>query len=97
MAWSRFLSRQPSTRSHHISASVFVFVFIIRLIALTRLTWSPFLLPIGGDMYFYDDWARKILHGQLTDHLAFYGLPLYAYLLALIYKILGDKIGRAHV
>src|SRR4026207_925184 len=91
MAWSKVLSRQPSIRSHQISAYVFVFVFIIRLIALTRLTWSPFLLPIGGDMYFYDDWARKILHGQFTDHLAFYGLPLYAYLLALIYKLFGDS------
>jgi len=42
-----------------------------------------------GDMHFYDDWAQRILHGQLTDHLAFYGLPLYAYLLALIYKLAG--------
>ena len=91
MAWSKILSRQPNARSHHISAYIFAFVFLIRLIALTRLTWSPFLLPVGGDMYFYDDWARKILHGQFTDHLAFYGLPLYAYLLALIYKLFGDS------
>ena len=40
-------------------------------------------------MYFYNDWALRILHGQWTDHLAFYGLPLYAYLLAGIYKICG--------
>lgn len=91
MAWSKIHSGQPNIRSHDISAYVFVFVFLVRLIALTRLTWSPFLLPIGGDMHFYDDWARKILQGQLTDHLAFYGLPLYAYLLALIYKIFGDS------
>jgi len=40
-------------------------------------------------MYFYNDWALRILHGQWTDHLAFYGLPLYAYLLAGIYKVCG--------
>jgi tetratricopeptide (TPR) repeat protein len=40
-------------------------------------------------MYFYNDWALRILHGQWTDHLAFYGLPLYAYLLAAIYQIAG--------
>jgi hypothetical protein len=40
-------------------------------------------------MHFYNDWARRILHGQLTDHLAFYGLPGYAWLLALLYRILG--------
>lgn len=40
-------------------------------------------------MRFYDDWARRILHGQLTDHLAFFGLPLYPYLLALFYRVFG--------
>jgi uncharacterized membrane protein YqjE len=40
-------------------------------------------------MHFYNDWALRILRGQWTDHLAFYGLPLYAYLLAAIYKIAG--------
>jgi cytochrome c-type biogenesis protein CcmH/NrfG len=68
---------------------VFAFVVLVRLIALARLTSSPFLLPSGGDMHFYDDWARQILRGQLTGHFAFYGLPLYAYLLAFLYKLFG--------
>ena len=38
-------------------------------------------------MHFYDDWAQRIVNGQLTDHLAFYGLPGYAYLLAALYQI----------
>ena len=42
-------------------------------------------------MYFYNDWALRILHGQWTDHHAFYGLPLYPYLLALIYKLFGSS------
>src|SRR4029077_10912157 len=68
---------------------LFVFVLLIRLIVLARLTLSPFLLPTGGDMHFYDEWAKRILHGYFTDGHAFYGLPLYAYLLALIYRIAG--------
>ena len=48
---------------------------------------SPFLLPSRGDMHFYNDWAQRILRGQLTDHLAFYGLPLYPYLLAILYRV----------
>ena len=68
---------------------IFALVFLLRIIVLARLTFSPFLLPMRGDMHFYDDWAQRILRGQLTDHLAFYGLPLYAYLLALIYKLAG--------
>ena len=68
---------------------IFAFVFFVRLIVLTRFASSSSLLPLSGDMHFYDDWARQILQGRLTDHLAFYGLPLYAYLLALLYKIFG--------
>ena len=84
----RFLK---SALRHSVGAShyIFVAVFLLRIVVLTRLTGSPFLLPMRGDMHFYDDWAQRILHGQLTDHLAFYGLPLYAYLLALIYKLAG--------
>lgn len=40
-------------------------------------------------MYFYNDWAQRILQGQLTDHHAFYGLPLYPFLLAALYALFG--------
>ncbi|MDQ6911795.1 MAG: tetratricopeptide repeat protein [Verrucomicrobiota bacterium] len=40
-------------------------------------------------MHFYNDWALRILHGQWTDHRAFYGLPLYPYFLAVLYKLFG--------
>jgi Tfp pilus assembly protein PilF len=94
MAWNQLLSRRLSLGSAfrgspRLGHYVFAFVFLIRLIALARLSSSPFLLPSGGDMHFYDDWARQIVQGRFTDHLAFYGLPLYAYLLAFLYKIFG--------
>jgi len=40
-------------------------------------------------MHFYEEWALRIVGGQLTDHQAFYGLPLYPYLLAVFYKLFG--------
>lgn len=40
-------------------------------------------------MHFYDEWAQRIARGELTDHRAFYGLPLYPYLLALLYSAFG--------
>jgi tetratricopeptide (TPR) repeat protein len=40
-------------------------------------------------MHFYNEWAQRILHGELTDHHAFYGLPLYPYLLAFLYLLFG--------
>src|SRR5438270_1417221 len=64
-------------------------VLLLRLDSLAWLTTSASLLPLGGDMYFYNDWARRILQGHATEHLAFYGLPGYAYLLALVYRVFG--------
>jgi tetratricopeptide (TPR) repeat protein len=68
---------------------VFATVLLVRLFVLGRLAGSAFLLPTGGDMHFYDDWAQKIMAGGLADHHAFYGLPGYAYLLAGLYKLCG--------
>jgi tetratricopeptide (TPR) repeat protein len=68
---------------------VFAFVFLVRLIALARLASSPLLFPSGSDTQFYDDWAKQILHGHWTDHQAFYGLPLYPFLLAFLYRVFG--------
>jgi TolA-binding protein len=85
VSFFKWLFRQSLGLAHYI----FAFVLLVRLIVLLRLTVSPFLFPMRGDMHFYDNWAQRILHGQLTDHFAFYGLPLYAYLLALIYKLAG--------
>ena len=75
----------------HLRPAHYVFggVLLIRVVVLARLTASPYLLPTRGDMHFYDEWARRILSGELSDHLAFYGLPGYPYLLAALYKIAG--------
>ena len=76
---------------HSIGLSHYIFaaVLFLRLIVLARLSASAFLIPSSGDMQFYNEWARHILNGQWTDHHAFYGLPLYPYLLAFLYKIFG--------
>ncbi len=46
---------------------VFAAVLLVRLFVLWRLAGSAFLLPTRGDMHFYDDWAQKVVGGQLTD------------------------------
>ena len=70
---------------HYILAAV----FLARLVLLIRFSSSPLLLPTGSDMHFYNEWAREVLHGHWTDHKAFYGLPLYPFLVALLYRIFG--------
>jgi Tfp pilus assembly protein PilF len=80
-------------RRHALSPSHYLFaaVFLLRLIVLVRLTGSPFLLPNSGDMHFYNEWAQRILRGQVHEHHAFYGLPLYPYLLACFYALFGHS------
>jgi len=87
------LKSDPQARRFSLGPAhgIFIFVFAIRLAALLRLTHSPLLIPSRGDMHFYDDWAKQILHGQMTAHLAFYGLPGYAYLLAGLYRLFGGN------
>jgi len=70
---------------------LFAAVFLLRLLFLARFSTSPFFLPSRGDMHFYDDWAQRILRGELADHGAFYGLPGYPYLLAFFYKLCGSN------
>src|SRR4051812_24187657 len=68
---------------------IFCSALLVRLWALSRFTYSAAINPSGSDMLFYQQWAQRILAGQGTDHHAFYGLPLYAYYLAAIYRIFG--------
>ena len=78
-----------SLRALPLPAYVFVAVLVLRLLVLARFAESPFLIPPQGDMHFYNEWAQRILRGELTDYRAFYGLPLYAYLLAALYQLFG--------
>jgi tetratricopeptide (TPR) repeat protein len=71
------------------AAFVFAGTLALRLIIISRLSSSPFLLPARGDMHFYSEWARRILEGHYSDGFAFYGLPGYAWLLAFLFKIAG--------
>ena len=70
---------------------IFLVVLGLRLATLLRLTHSSLLIPARGDMHFYNDWARQILHGQYSQPLAFYGLPGYAYALAALGRLFGEN------
>ena len=71
---------------------VFIVAILLRLLVLARYTATPYFAQQMGDMKFYHDWALRIVAGQFTDGHAFYGLPGYAYLLALVYKVVGPNL-----
>src|SRR5690606_3054025 len=73
----RSFSRNPAV-------VVFTVALLAQVFVVSRLAASEHLVPEGGDMRFYLDWGRRIFSGQWTDHHAFYGLPGYAYWLAVL-------------
>ena len=73
----------------HWGRVLFAFTLLVRGWVLWRATGVDSFVPDQGDMKFYNDWARRIAGGEWTDHRAFYGLPLYPYLLAGVYGLVG--------
>ena len=62
---------------------------ILRLSHLATIQDSPFYRHLFLDLRFYDDWALRIAGGEWLGEQAFFQDPLYAYAVAVIYKILG--------
>jgi tetratricopeptide (TPR) repeat protein len=89
LAQSHPVKFSRSQAAHLLPFALFAAILLLRLVSLAQLSGSPLLFPSNGDMSFYNDWARRILHGAGGERLAFYGLPGYAYLLAAIYELFG--------
>ncbi len=72
-----------------VASVLFAVALGVRLLDLSLLSASPYWIPDSGDARFYEDWALRILRGEWTDGMAFYGLPGYPYLLAGFYWVFG--------
>jgi len=89
---------RPAQRSDtFIFLGIAALAFSIRLIYLNQIKTSPFFEPLqfGLDDYLYDTWAQAIAKGDLLGQGVFYGLPLYPYLLGLVYWLFGHNIFAA--
>jgi 4-amino-4-deoxy-L-arabinose transferase-like glycosyltransferase len=51
---------------------------------------SPFFQPLLLDAKYYHDWALRILRGDVGG--VFYGLPLYPFFMAAVYKLFGVSV-----
>jgi 4-amino-4-deoxy-L-arabinose transferase-like glycosyltransferase len=76
------------------AAIVFGVALLLRLVffVLDRRNNPLFDYPIM-DAKYHLEWARKIIAGDFLGDEVFFRAPLYPYLLALLYKIGGAKIG----
>ena len=70
---------------------------VLRLLYIHAIRNDALAKVLVIDAQFYDSWARRILQGDWFGHEIFYQDPLYAYFLALCYKIFGHDPGRVRV
>jgi tetratricopeptide (TPR) repeat protein len=64
----------------------------LRVVNLIFLRRSPFFEGLQLDARYYDDWAKAIAEGHWVGAAAFWVDPLYAYVLAILYKLLGHHL-----
>lgn len=65
---------------------------LFRLFFIKQLAGTVCYNPVGVDEVFYDNWALSISRGCLIGKTAFNGMPLYPYLVGLIYAIFGHSV-----
>jgi tetratricopeptide (TPR) repeat protein len=64
---------------------------VLRLLYIRAIRADALIRVLVVDAHFYDDWARRIVRGDWLGSEVFYQDPLYAYFLALCYKLFGSK------
>jgi tetratricopeptide (TPR) repeat protein len=79
------------------SKSGFIFAVIVFLAFTLRLLYLnqtiDFIQPVeSSDSYFYLQWAKDILRGNLLGKDVFYALPVFPYFLSLAYGFSGGEI-----
>ncbi|TET31936.1 MAG: glycosyltransferase family 39 protein, partial [Planctomycetota bacterium] len=68
---------------------IFAFAFLIRLIYLLELSFSPVFEMLFVDSERYFNWAKSLAESNFGDDKVFYQEPLYPYFLAVYFKIFG--------
>jgi tetratricopeptide (TPR) repeat protein len=80
------------TASRRAVVSIWLLAFGVRCLYLWQISHAPFYDLRLGDAGAYDAWARRIASGDWIGQGVFYQAPLYPYLLALLYRTLGDSV-----
>ncbi|MDI6828982.1 MAG: glycosyltransferase family 39 protein, partial [Armatimonadota bacterium] len=101
----RVLHADSKPTSKNISRQEWLIVaFVLALAAAFRIAYliqykahiPYYFIPIGDSAY-YDIWAQRVAKGEGYGQMSFYLAPLYPYVLALIYGVIGHKLVVVYV
>ncbi len=79
------------------AVAVFALALGLRMLHLWQIRRAPFLSLLMGDALSYDLWAQRIASGEWLGREVFYQAPLYPYLLAVLYRIVGHDPMAARI
>jgi tetratricopeptide (TPR) repeat protein len=65
---------------------------VLRLLHVAHMQSTPMTAVLVGDGRMYDTWARQIATGHWLGSEVFYQSPLYPYVLAAAYRLIGDQV-----
>jgi tetratricopeptide (TPR) repeat protein len=86
-SWASWLAAHPRETTWILAG----LALLLRLVYIFRLSGTPFYRPDRLDPLFYFSWAREIAAGHWIGDKIFVQSPLYAYLVAILRKILGER------
>ncbi len=69
---------------------IFLGALLLKAVYFSQSQQSPFFQPLLLDAKYYHEWALRIIQGDIGD--VFYGLPLYPFFVAGIYKLFGVSV-----
>ena len=78
-------------------AAILALALILRLAHLWAVHDQPFVAGLAMDSQEYDRWAQQIAAGDWLGSRVFFQAPLYPYLLAAVYTLLGHRLALVYL
>jgi 4-amino-4-deoxy-L-arabinose transferase-like glycosyltransferase len=91
--------RAAVSRASDARLALFLFLagFAVRLVYVLEIGGTEWGRVLVGDATAYDAWARTIAGGDWIGHEVFYQAPLYPYVLAVVYTLVGPSATAVRV
>ncbi|MFL6197489.1 MAG: tetratricopeptide repeat protein [Thermoanaerobaculia bacterium] len=85
-----------SSRSRAVLAAILALALVLRLAHWWAVRDSPFFSWLVMDSQEYDRWAQEVAAGDWLGSGVFFQAPLYPYLLAVLYAVLGRNLDAVY-
>ncbi len=86
-----------SKRSAFVLPAILLVALAVRLAHFAAVHDQPFFAQLAMDSQEYDRWAQEIANGQWLGTEVFFQAPLYPYVLATVYTVVGHRLDAVYL